>query len=189
MILSCFYCFYPSAILGRWSIVVASVISLSVCLSLSLSVYPISPSLYTWLTSNHHCIFTMPSPYTLHYCFGSLAFDLGMVTFTMTLLFTTKLPERNIPSMPKQYICCILPISQMSSKGSDLDWPLTHFSRSQWPWTLLVSPILPQQNITSMPKWYIWSVLPISQMSSDRWPTFQGQIGQQDLSVCPSNFS
>ncbi len=134
----------------------------------------------------------MPSTCTTYYYFGSPIFDLGNVTFTMTLLVTTNVPERDIPSMPKLYIRCILPISQMSSKGSDLGWHLTHLSRSHrssLPWTLLVSAILPQQNITSMPKWYIWWVLPISQMSSDRWPVFEGQISQHDLSVCPSNFS
>ncbi len=95
-----------------------------------LSVHPLSPSLYTWLTSNHHCIFIMHSSCISHYYFGSLTFDLGMVTFTLTLLVTAKLPERNIPSMPKRYICCILPISQMSSMGSDLGWTLSHFSTS-----------------------------------------------------------
>ncbi len=161
-------------------------------MSVCLSVHPISPSLYTLLTSNHHCIFTMPSTNTVHYYFGSPTFDLGVVTFTLTLLFTAKLPERNIPSMPKRYICCILSISKTSSMGRDLGWPLTHFSRSDrslWPWSLLVSAILSQQNITSMPKQYIWWVLPLSQMSSDLWPTFLGQIGQHDLFVCPSNFS
>ncbi len=140
---------------------------------LGLSVHPISPSLYTWLTSNHHCIFTMSSTCTSHYYFGSPTFDLGTVIFTLTLLVTSKLPERNMLSMPKRYIYCILLISQMSLKCSDLDWPLTHFSRSHrssWPWTLLVSAILPQQNITSMPKWYIGWVLLISQMTSDLWP-------------------
>ncbi len=107
--------------LGRWGIVASSI---------CLSVHPISPSRYTWLTSNHWCIFAMPSTCISHYYFGSRTFDLGMVTFTLTLLVTTKLPEQNIPSIPKLYICCILPISQMSSKGSDLDWPLTHFSTS-----------------------------------------------------------
>ncbi len=53
-----------------------------------LSVHPISPSLYIWLTSNHHCIFNMSSSCTLHYYFGSLTFDLGTVTFTLTLLVT-----------------------------------------------------------------------------------------------------
>ncbi len=98
----------------------------------------------------------MPSTCTLHYYFGSPTFNLSTVTFTLTLLVSTKLPERNIPSMPKRYICCILPISQMSSKGSDLGWHLTHFSRSHKssrPWTFLVSAILPQQN-------YICWVLP-----------------------------
>ncbi len=37
-----------------------------------LSVHPISPILYIWLTSNHHCIFTMPSTCTSHYYSGSL---------------------------------------------------------------------------------------------------------------------
>ncbi len=56
----------------------------SVCLSVCLSVCPISSSLYTLLTSNHHCIFTMPSTCTSHYYFVSLTFDLGAVTFTLT---------------------------------------------------------------------------------------------------------
>ncbi len=165
---------------------------MSVCSSIRLSVQTISPSLYTWLTSNHHCIFTMPSICTSHYYIGSPTFDFGTVTFTFTLLVTVKFPERNIPSMPKRYNCYILPISHMISKGSDLGWPLTHFLRSHMssrPRTLLVSVILPQENITWMPKWYIWWVLPISRMSSDLWHTFQGQISQHDLSVCPSNFS
>ncbi len=95
-----------------------------------LSVHPISPSLYTWLTSNHLCIFTMPSTCISHYYFGSPTFDLGMVTLTLTLLVTAKLPEPNITWIPKWYICCVLPISRMSLKGSELGGPLTHFSRS-----------------------------------------------------------
>ncbi len=74
-----------------------------------LSVHPISPSLFTWLTSNHHCIFTMSSTCTWHYYFGSPTFDLDTMTLTFTLLVTTKLPEPNITSIPKWYICCILP--------------------------------------------------------------------------------
>ncbi len=83
--------------------------------------------------------------------------------------------------MPKPYICCILPISQISSKDNDLGWPLTHFSRSHrssWPWTLLVSAILPQQNIISMPKRYIWWVLSISNMF---WPLTY--FSRSDMSV------
>ncbi len=143
---------------------------LSVCLSVCLSVHPISPSLYTLLTSNHHCIFTMPNTCTSHYYFGSPTVDLGAVTFPLTFLVTTKLLERNITFAHFANISGGL-------KESDLGWPLTHFlrsDRSSQPWTLLVSAILPQQNITSMPKWYIWWVLPISQLSSDLWPTFQG---------------
>ncbi len=83
----------------------------------NLSVHPISPSIYTWLTSNHHCIFTMPSTCTSYYYFGSLTFDLGTVILTLTLLVTAKLPESKINSIPKRYICCILPISRMSLKG------------------------------------------------------------------------
>ncbi len=146
--------FYPSAILGRWGIVVAFGVNPSIHLYVCLSIHTIVPNLYTLLTSNHYCIFIMASTCISHYYFGSPTFDHGAVTFTLLLLVTTKLPEQNITSMPKQYICCILPISQMSSKGSDLGWPLTHFSRSHrssWPWTLLVSAIWLQQNITSMP--------------------------------------
>ncbi len=91
---------------------------LSVCPSIHLSIQ----LLLALLTSNHQCIFTMPSTCTSHYYFGSPTFDLGTVTFTLTLLVTTKLPERNITSMPKWYICCILPLSQTSLKGSDLGW-------------------------------------------------------------------
>ncbi len=87
------------------------------------------------MTSNHHCIFTMPSTCTSHYYFGSPTFDLSAVTFTLPLLVTAKLPEWNIPSMPKRYI---------------------------------------------------WWVLRISRICSDRWPTFQGQIGQRHMSVCLS---
>ncbi len=41
-----------------------------VCLSIQFS-------LYTWLKSNHHCIFTMLSSCTSHYYFGCQTFDLG----------------------------------------------------------------------------------------------------------------
>ncbi len=119
------------------------------CLSVSLSVHPKSPSLYTWLTSNHHYIFSMPITCTLHYYFGSSIFDLGMVTFTLTLFVTAKLPEWNITSIPKRYICCILPISRMSLKGSDLGGPLTHYSR----WDISLQNLLQQYylNQTSHP--------------------------------------
>ncbi len=171
--------FYPLAILGQWGIVVSSGICSSVYASVCLSIQFLLAYIHYWhqtITAYLPCPVLVPSTPT---------FDLGTVTFTLTLLVNTKLPERNITSMPKWYICCILSISQKSSKGSDLGWPLTHFSRSDRslrPLTLLVSAILPQQNITSMPKQYIWWVLPISWMSSDRWPTFQGQC---DLSVDP----
>ncbi len=86
-------------------------VCMSICLSVHMSDHPISPSVYTLLTSTHHCIFTIPSTCSSHYYFGSLIFDFGMVTLTLTLLVT---------SIPKWYICCVLPISQMSLKGSDL---------------------------------------------------------------------
>ncbi len=122
-----YYSFYPSAILGQWGIIVASGICPSVCLYVCLSVHPISPSLYKLLTSNHHCTFTMPITCTPHHYVCSQTFELGVVTFSLTLLVTTKLPERNITSMPKRYICCILPISQTSSKDSDLGWSLVQY--------------------------------------------------------------
>ncbi len=66
-----------------------------------LSFHPISLSLYILLTSNHYRIFTMPNTCTSqHYC-GSPTFDLGMVTLTLNLLFTTKLSELNFTSIRK----------------------------------------------------------------------------------------
>ncbi len=66
--------------------------------------------------------------------------------------------------------------------------PFVKVTKVIMPWTLLVSAILPQQNIISMPKWYIWWVFPISRMCSDLWPTFQGQISQRDLSCLSIQF-
>ncbi len=63
------------------------------------------------------------------------------------------------------YICCILPISEISSKGSDLGSSLTHLSRSDRSsrsWTLLVSAILPQQNHINAKMVYLESFINIS---------------------------
>ncbi len=47
----------------------------------------------------------------------TIIFALWPLTLDLTLLVTAKLPESNITSIPKWYIWCILPISQMGLKG------------------------------------------------------------------------
>ncbi len=99
--------FYPSAIRGWWSIVTASGICLSVCLSIQF--------LLAYIHYWHQTITAyLPWPILVPRCyyFGSLTFDLSMVTLTLILFVTTKLPEPNITSIPKRYICCVLQISR-----------------------------------------------------------------------------
>ncbi len=89
-----------------------------VCLSIQL----LLPFLHYW----HQTITAyLPCPVLVPLTIILALQPLTLAQWPWTFLVTSKLPKQNITSMPKRYICCILPISQMSSKGSDFDWPLT----------------------------------------------------------------